>query len=193
MPSILSSSAIDTKMINGFSGVYLSDTFGSSLATIYAYNACNVAGHTKKVTVDSLMMIAFGVGNILGTEIFQPKDAPYYIPSKTVIIVLMRAELGVTLVLKKINVKRKEALAAERVCRGWTEDDVERERQRHAFMDLTDKQCIELASRSKPLADEVERIMFFVFRSRLLYLSRFNVYRKFYSCQLGNILKVNYS
>lgn len=163
MPSILSSSAIDTKMINGFSGVYLSDTFGSSLATIYAYNASNAAGHTKKVTVNSLMMIAFGVGNILDTEIFQPKDAPYYVPSKTAIIVLMRVELGVTLELKKINVRREEALATERVRCGWTEEDVEKEWQRHAFMDLMDKQYIELASRSKPLADEVERIMFFCF------------------------------
>lgn len=89
-------------------------------------------------------MISFSIGNIIGTEIFQPKDAPDYIPGKTAIMVLMTVQLGVTLVLRLMNVrlnkKRKVALEAEKARRGWTDEDIETERQRHAFMDLTDKQ-----------------------------------------------------
>lgn len=89
-------------------------------------------------------MFSFSVGNILGTEIFQPKDAPDYIPGKTAIMVLTTVQLGVTVLLRAINVrlnlKRKRALEEETARRGWSDADVERERQRHAFMDLTDRQ-----------------------------------------------------
>lgn len=89
-------------------------------------------------------MFSFSVGNILGTEIFQPKDAPDYIPGKMAIMVLTTVQLGVTVLLRAINVrlnlKRKRALEEETARRGWSDADVERERQRHAFMDLTDRQ-----------------------------------------------------
>jgi len=127
-------------------GVYLIGTFGSSLSTVYSYNATNTSGHTKKLTINALTMFSFSIGNILGTEIFQPKDAPDYIPGKTAIMVLMTVQLGVTVALRIINVrlnkKRRALLEAEKARRGWTDADEERERQRHAFMDLTDKQNI---------------------------------------------------
>lgn len=125
-------------------GVYLIGTFGSALSTVYAYNATNTSGHTKKLTINALTMVSFSIGNIVGTEIFQPKDAPDYIPGKTAIMVLMTVQLGVTVLLRVLNVrlnkKRRAALEAEKEHRGWTDADVERERQRHAFMDLTDRQ-----------------------------------------------------
>jgi MFS transporter, ACS family, allantoate permease len=36
---------------------YLIGTFASALSTIYAYNASNTSGHTKKVIIHTLYMI----------------------------------------------------------------------------------------------------------------------------------------
>ncbi|KAG6378808.1 MFS general substrate transporter [Boletus reticuloceps] len=123
---------------------YLTGTFGSALSTIYAYNASNTSGHTKKVTINALTLATFSVGNIIGTEILQPKDAPGYIPGKTAIMVILIVQLFVCFLLRWINVRlnkqRQKKLAEEKTRRGWSDADVQRERERHAFADLTDKQ-----------------------------------------------------
>lgn len=93
-----------------------------------------------------MTMATFSIGNIIGTEIFQPKDAPAYIPGKTAIMVSLIVQLAISFLLRYINVRlnreRKAKLAEETARRGWTEADVQRERERHAFADLTDKQNI---------------------------------------------------
>lgn len=62
---------------------YLIGTFGSALAVIYAWNASNTSGHTKKgihniayklnvssnsqtVTINAMTLVAFALGNIAG-------------------------------------------------------------------------------------------------------------------------------
>jgi len=125
--------------------VYLIGTFGSALASVYAYNASNTSGHTKKVTINAMTLATFSLGNIIGTEIFQPRDAKSgYIPGKTAIMVLLTVQLFVSYALRLINIrlnkKRKLALAEKKESCGWSDDDIRRERERHAFMDLTDKQ-----------------------------------------------------
>ncbi|KAF8076307.1 MFS general substrate transporter [Lyophyllum atratum] len=125
-------------------GVYLIGTFGSALSTVYAYNASNTAGHTKKSTINAMTLVSFSAGNIIGTEIFQPKDAPGYIPGKIAIMVLLTVQLGVCFLLRwinlRLNVKKRTYIAEEKARRGWTDADVQRERDRHAFADLTDKE-----------------------------------------------------
>lgn len=39
-----------------------------------------------------------------------------------------------------LNRKKRRVLEEEKARRGWTDEDIEKERQRHAFFDLTDKQ-----------------------------------------------------
>ncbi|KAK7695716.1 hypothetical protein QCA50_000352 [Cerrena zonata] len=123
---------------------YIIGTFGSALAAVYSYNASNTSGHTKKNTINAITLVSFGLGNIIGTEIFQPKDAPSYIPGKIAILVLLSAQIFISLLLRWVNIrlnKKKQAhLAAEKERRGWTDEDVQKERERHAFLDLTDKQ-----------------------------------------------------
>ena len=88
--------------------------------------------------------MSFSIGNIVGTEIFQPKDAPAYIPGKIAILVLLSVQLGVSFLLRwinlRLNVKKRKFLEEEKAKRGWSDADVQKERERHAFMDLTDKQ-----------------------------------------------------
>ena len=91
-----------------------------------------------------MTLVSFSLGNIIGTEIFQPKDAPAYIPGKIAILVLLTVQLFISFWLRWINIRlnkqRQAKLAEEKAKRGWTDADVQRERERHAFLDLTDKQ-----------------------------------------------------
>ncbi|OSC99141.1 MFS general substrate transporter [Trametes coccinea BRFM310] len=119
-------------------------TYGSSLAIIYAYNASNTSGHTKKVTVNALTLAAFCVANIVGTETFLPKDAPGYLPGKISILVLLSAQVVLCFLIRWVNGwmnrnKRRHVEELKRI-NGWTDDDVRRERERAAFADMTDKQ-----------------------------------------------------
>lgn len=124
--------------------IYLSGTFGSALSTIYAYNASNTSGHTKKSTVNALTLVAFSVGNIIGSEIFAPKDAPAYIPGKIAIMVLLSVQLFISFFLRWVNLRmnKKKAAHIEEIKRqrGWNDEDIQRERNKHAFGDLTDKE-----------------------------------------------------
>ncbi|KAK7056432.1 hypothetical protein VNI00_002987 [Paramarasmius palmivorus] len=126
--------------------IYFIGTFGSSGSSVYAYNASNIGGHTKKSTVNATTLFVFSIGNIIGTEIFLPKDAPAYIPGKTAIMTLLIVQIFVCFLLRWINIrmnKEKQAQIEElRARKGWSEEDVQKERERHAFQDLTDKQNI---------------------------------------------------
>ncbi|KAK7056450.1 hypothetical protein VNI00_003005 [Paramarasmius palmivorus] len=126
--------------------IYLIGTFGSALSTVYAYNASNTGGHTKKSTINAMTLVSFSIGNIVGTEIFLPKDAPAYIPGKIAIMTLLTVQLFVCFILRWINLhlnKKKQAQIEELKARkGWSDLDVQKERERHAFQDLTDRQNI---------------------------------------------------
>ncbi|KAJ7368222.1 MFS general substrate transporter [Mycena albidolilacea] len=125
-------------------GVYLVGTFGSALSTIYAYNASNTSGHSKKSTINAMTLVSFAVGNIIGTQIFQPGDAPGYIPGKIAIMVLLTVQLIISVVIRWINLRlnrlKQAKLAEVKARNGWSDADVQREREKHAFADLTDKQ-----------------------------------------------------
>ncbi|TFK73161.1 MFS general substrate transporter [Pluteus cervinus] len=126
--------------------IYIIIMFSSSYSMVYAYNASNTSGYTKKATVNAMTLVAFCVGNVIGAEIFLPQDAPAYIPGKIVIMVLMAFQIFVCLVIRWINIrlnKKKQAQVAELKARkGWTDADVQKERDRHAFADLTDQENI---------------------------------------------------
>jgi MFS transporter, ACS family, allantoate permease len=111
---------------------------------IYAYNASNIAGHTKKVTVNALTLFTFSVGNIVGTQVFLSKDAPEYIPGKIVIMVMFTAQIFLSLLLRRVNIRMNiQKVAGLKVLaeqNGWDEQRILREREKHAFLDLTDKQ-----------------------------------------------------
>ncbi|KAH9938379.1 MFS general substrate transporter [Fomitopsis serialis] len=124
--------------------VYIIGTYGSSLSQIYAYNASNTSGHTKKVTLNAMTLATFCVANIIGTETFQPKDAPGYLPGKISILVLLSAEIFLCFFMRwynlHLNKKKRKVIEQLKEANGWSDADVDRERERHAFMDMTDMQ-----------------------------------------------------
>lgn len=124
--------------------IYIISAYGSSIAIIYAYNASNTSGHTKKVTVNAMTLAAFCIGNIIGSETFLPKDAPDYKPGKTAILILLCIAFFVCFVIRFVNlglnVEKRKGILQLKERHTWSDEDVERERQRHAFLDMTDKQ-----------------------------------------------------
>jgi len=93
-----------------------------------------------------MTLVAFSIGNIIGTEIFLPKDAPAYIPGKTAIMVLLTIQIFVSFGLRyfnqRLNRQRLKKLEELIALNGWTDADVQKERERHGFMDLTDKEYV---------------------------------------------------
>ncbi|PAV21062.1 MFS general substrate transporter [Pyrrhoderma noxium] len=118
--------------------------YGCSLALLYAYNASNTAGHTKKATINALTLSAFSLGNVIGTETFLPKDAPDYLPGKISILALLASQFFFSFLIRwinmRLNAKKRAYIEVLKQRNGWTDEDVKREREKHAFLDLTDKQ-----------------------------------------------------
>jgi len=116
---------------------FLTGTFGAAFMLLLAWNASNIAGHSKKVTSYSMTMISFCVGNILGTQTFQAKQAPGYISGKISIIATLSALCFVVVVMRVwndwLNKKNKQALAT------MSEDEKDVLREKMAFADQTDR------------------------------------------------------
>lgn len=51
-------------------GIYLTGIFGPNLAIMYSWAAANYAGHTKKVTINAIILFAYGTSNIIGPLTF---------------------------------------------------------------------------------------------------------------------------
>ncbi|EME46888.1 hypothetical protein DOTSEDRAFT_169727 [Dothistroma septosporum NZE10] len=91
-------------------GNYLTNVIGSSLPLLYSWVAANYAGHTKKVTMNAILLMSFCLGNIIGPLTFRAEDAPQYVPAKITIIVTCAAAIGLTVLLQMyyvgVNKKR---------------------------------------------------------------------------------------
>ena len=116
---------------------YLSGTFGAAFMLLLAWNASNLAGHSKKVTVNALTLVAFCVGNILGTQTFQDKEAPGYISGKISIMVCLTAQIMVCFALRFCNdrLNRKN----RKILEGMSEAEKDTLREQLAYADETDR------------------------------------------------------
>ncbi|KAJ7030617.1 major facilitator superfamily domain-containing protein [Mycena alexandri] len=68
-------------------GVYMVNMETVTLFLVFCLTTANVAGQTKRVAANALISGAFSLGNIIGPQLFKPKDAPQYIPAKIVLLV----------------------------------------------------------------------------------------------------------
>ncbi|KAL3420336.1 allantoate permease [Phlyctema vagabunda] len=118
-------------------GNYMTNTGGAALPLAYSLAAANFAGHTKKVTINAILLMSFCVGNIIGPLTFQPdgKDPPEYIPAKIAImatgVLAIMAMAALISVLWLENRKRDR----EEIAMGGYEHVPDSE-----FMDRTDKE-----------------------------------------------------
>lgn len=78
-----------TNTVGRLIGYYLTTASPTAFVALLSLISTNVAGYTKKTTVAALYLIGYCVGNIIGPQTFNPKDAPQYRPAEIVIIVCL--------------------------------------------------------------------------------------------------------
>lgn len=66
---------------------------------MYSWVAANIAGNTKRPVVTALAAVAFNLGNVIGPQTFQARDAPQYIPAKITIMATVCSGAIVSVVL----------------------------------------------------------------------------------------------
>ncbi|KAI0103122.1 allantoate permease [Hypoxylon sp. NC0597] len=113
-------------------GNYLTNVIGAVLPLLYSYSAANYAGHTKKVTMNAMLLLSFCLGNIIGPLTFRDADKPQYLPAKIVVVASTSAALATTGVLMAYYMwenKRRDRLYP----RFEHEENIE-------FFDLTDRE-----------------------------------------------------
>lgn len=114
-------------------GNYLTNAIGASLPLIYSWVAANFAGHTKKVTMNAILLMSFCLGNIIGPLTFTGATAPVYTPAKIAIMATGAVAIAATLLL--LWEFRHENRKRDAMDTGDREHIVDSE-----FMDLTDRQ-----------------------------------------------------
>ncbi|OSS53969.1 hypothetical protein B5807_01780 [Epicoccum nigrum] len=67
-------------------GIYLVNAVVAPLPVLYAWTAANVSGATKRAFAAAVVSGSFSVGNIIGPQTFQAKDAPGYRPAKLAVM-----------------------------------------------------------------------------------------------------------
>jgi MFS-type transporter involved in bile tolerance (Atg22 family) len=80
-------------------GIYLVNAITGTLTVIYQWTMANVAGHTKRTIAAALIAGSFSIGNIIGPQTFQAKDAPEYHPAKIAVLATQAGGAVVSIVL----------------------------------------------------------------------------------------------
>ena len=80
-------------------GIYMVNSIVAPLPIIFQWAASNIAGYTKRVFCISIIAGSFSIGNIVGPQTFQNKDAPQFIPAKITVMATQAACMAVTFVL----------------------------------------------------------------------------------------------
>jgi hypothetical protein len=80
-------------------GIYLVNAIVASLPILYQWTMANCAGHTKRAFASALVAGSFSVGNIIGPQTFQARDAPEYRPAKIAVLATQAAAGVLSVVL----------------------------------------------------------------------------------------------
>lgn len=67
-------------------GIYLVNSIVATLPVLYMWTMANTAGHTKRAFASAVVAGSFCVGNIIGPQTFQARDAPEYHPAKIAVL-----------------------------------------------------------------------------------------------------------
>lgn len=106
---------------------------------MYSWVAANIAGNTKRPIVTALAACAFNLGNVIGPQTFQARDAPQYIPAKITIMATVCSGAVVSVVLMLYyrweNARRDRKYGVGGVNGGMNEAEV-----RENWEDMTDRE-----------------------------------------------------
>lgn len=113
-------------------GNYLTQMTGASLPIMYSIAGANTAGHTKKVTMNAVLLMSFCLGNILGPLTFRTEDEPEYIPAKIALVATQAVAIVFILALRFYYVW--ENGRRDKNMEGYDHEE------NSEFLDLTDKE-----------------------------------------------------
>lgn len=116
---------------------FITGTFGAAFMLLLAWNASNISGHSKKVTVNAITLVSFCAGNIIGTQTFQSTQAPGYVSGKASIVATLSAQILVSIVLRIYNDRLNKIKKAQ--VDAMEPQDREMLREKMAFADETDR------------------------------------------------------
>lgn len=121
--------------LNGqLAAFYITSTAAAAFTLVLSMISSNVAGQTKKVTVATMMFIAYCVGNLIGPQIIHLEDAPRYLNTKIIICALFGvcciALLGLRFIWSFRNKQKVRAIAEL--------GDAYKHIPNQEFMDMTD-------------------------------------------------------
>lgn len=80
-------------------GIYLVNAIVATLPILYQWTMANTAGHTKRAFASALVAGSFSIGNIIGPQTFQARDAPQYKPAKIAVLATQAAAAVLSVVL----------------------------------------------------------------------------------------------
>ncbi|KAG5946951.1 hypothetical protein E4U59_002519 [Claviceps monticola] len=80
-------------------GIYLVNAVVAPLAIFYNWTVVNCAGATKRAFAAALVSGSFSIGNIIGPQTFQARDAPDFRPAKMAVLGTQAGCVGTTLLL----------------------------------------------------------------------------------------------
>lgn len=80
-------------------GIYLVNAIVAPLPVLYHWTMANCAGQTKRALASAIVAGSFSVGNIIGPQTFQARDAPDYHPAKIAVLATQAAAAVVAFVL----------------------------------------------------------------------------------------------
>lgn len=82
-----------------------------------------------------MTLMAFCIGNLIGPQLFQAKDAPDYVPAKIVLLVFLSLACVLSICLR--FVVRRENKRRDRLTEGYTEEEKNKD---VLLLDLTDRE-----------------------------------------------------
>lgn len=124
-----------------FYGLFSITTF-----MVWPLMSVNIAGRTKKTFFAAASLVSYCAGNIVGTQIFVPKDAPKYIGGLigcAACMCLNVVNLGLWLWYYRQENRKREQFALES---GLTHEEQEKEGRVGGEMDMTDRENMHFVS-----------------------------------------------
>src|SRR5438045_1101157 len=118
-------------------GIYLVNAITATLIIIYQWTMANVAGNTKRAVASALVAGSFSVGNTIGPQTFQAKDAPEYKPAKIIVLATQSAGAVVTVVLFAYYMLANRAKEQRQRAAAVAQSDSEVDSVTHTWGNLT--------------------------------------------------------
>ncbi|CUS14887.1 unnamed protein product [Tuber aestivum] len=127
--------ALPRSNLNGnLAAYYIIGVAPAAFVLLISCISSNVAGYTKKTTVNAIVFIAYCVGNLIGPHTINLKDGPMYVKAKTISLIAWCIS-GAILIGLRFHYKRNNAARDKKI---RELGDTYQHRANQEFMDLTD-------------------------------------------------------